>query len=429
MDMKEKHSFITSTQKHVNPDEAKYYINADYFLFYMKASNECWRELAVSISPMLPYIQKNSVDFDLADYILYEHEYAQDMDMSGIVLSDLRYIAKIRKPNAEIIVVGKSANVEKLLKPNEISNITFWGDHYAEKFGKKFGFSCTDDPFVLDTKGRLNIWPVNGCMRKCGFCRRTYMDIKFESLPLEEIKLRLDYLKENHPELLQKISLRAENLTEYGIDLYGEQRLQDILNLLNSYIEIKQIEMPIGMAICEITPAILEAICRCKKITHIGLNVETGSNRLLKLINKPHTIENAIEIYSTIRKAIPNIYFDCTAMVGLPTETLVDIEGLAKFFEIAQPDWVTLMYYGLAPGHPLAKLPQLSQGLRKYHQHFLLRLLRQQFKSGKRTKPIQIRYAKSRKPGSRKTVRMQRRFDFFKKTYGPLLQNYVIEYI
>lgn len=123
------------------------------------------------------------------------------------------------------------------------------------------------------------------------------------------------------------ICLRAENLTEYGIDIYGKQRLQDLIKLIDSYEEVKYILLfPIGLSICEITDEILDAICNIKKIVpNIALNLEVGSNRLLKLIEKNHTRERAIHIFKELRKAHPNTYISTSIMIGFPTETLTDI--------------------------------------------------------------------------------------------------------
>ena len=77
------------------------------------------------------------------------------------------------------------------------------------------------------------------------------MNIKFESIPLEVIKENLDFIKEVAPEKMKHISLRAENLTEYGIDIYGEQKLDELLNLINSYDEVEMFSFPIGLAIGE----------------------------------------------------------------------------------------------------------------------------------------------------------------------------------
>ncbi|MDE5631033.1 MAG: hypothetical protein K2I70_05480, partial [Bacilli bacterium] len=104
-------------------------INAD-FIFY-HCYEECPREMMVSYYPMMPLLE-NTVPFEEADYILYGHCYARIRDMSNIVLRELLYIDKHRKPGAEIIVVGKSANIESVLN-GYIKNITFLKDHFTEK--------------------------------------------------------------------------------------------------------------------------------------------------------------------------------------------------------------------------------------------------------------------------------------------------------
>lgn len=219
------------------------------------------------------------------------HMYARCDDYSDFVAKQLENIARSRKPGAEIIVLGKAANAEKLLN-GSISNITFWGDHFTEKLGKKFDMDIKEEYFVYnDIEKHLAIWPVDGCLNKCKFCRRPYMEIKFESLSLETIRTNLDLIRLDTPELMRKISIRAENLTEYGIDIYGKLMLHELIYLINSYDEVKEIEFPIGMCIGEITPQILEALCYSKKITKLAMNLETGSDRLLKFIGKKHTCE------------------------------------------------------------------------------------------------------------------------------------------
>ena len=165
----------------------------------------------VSYFPMLPLLEEQ-VRIEEADYILYCHAYARCEDMSHVVLKELKYLDSIRKPGAEIIVVGKAANAERLLN-GSIKNITFWMSHFTEKLGKKFGLDIKEQYFVWDDeKKRLAIWPVDGCLRKCHFCRRSYMYIPFESLSLETIRQNLDFIRDTEPEKLKTICLRAENL-------------------------------------------------------------------------------------------------------------------------------------------------------------------------------------------------------------------------
>ena len=379
-------------------NKCKFKINADFILKYLYL--ECYREQMVSFITLLPIIE-NSVPFKEADYILYMHPYARIQDASEFVLSELRRIDKYRKKDAEIIVIGKSANAEKKLN-GSIKNITFWGDHFAEKLGKRFGIDIKERYFVYDDiEKQLAIWPVDGCMQKCGFCRRSYMDIKFESIPLEIIKENLDFIKKVAPEKMKRISLRAENLTEYGIDIYGEPKLDELLELINSYDEVERFDFPIGLAIGEITPKILKALCNLKKIGGIRLNLETGTNRLLELIGKHHTNEQAINIFHTIQKYHPKAIIFTTIMIGLPTEEIIDMYSLADLIAEAKPNEVFCVFYGDNPDQPLAKLPQLSESLREYH----LKILIKQLAKKVNFKMFFLYYRIFKNKSSRKTVK------------------------
>lgn len=393
--------------KYADPKDVKYKINADWLK--QNAAQDCYREIMVSFLPMVPLLE-DTVQFEDADYILYAHPYARCEDASDAVLRQLKFIAENRKKGAQILVVGKAANAEKLLN-GSIENITFWHDYYAEELGKKFGFNIKDQYIVYndywydhaklhpDKKGQLNIWPVNGCNQKCKFCRRSYMYIPFEIIPLEEIKEKLDWYQENYPERMEYVSLRAENLTEYPW-------LAELIDLLDSYPEIKKIEIPIGMAIGGITKKILRAICRCDKIVEIGLNPETANDRLLKVIGKQHTKKWAMYVFRKIRKAHPDIRIESTIMIGLPTETIEDIYELADFLGKIQLDYIHCNYYIDNPRQPLSKFPQISETLREYH----LKILIKQLMANPVTdwsRPFEVQYYAIVRRNSRKYVRLQ----------------------
>ena len=347
-------------------------INADFVRAY--SIEECDRELMVSYLPMLPLLE-HTVPIEEADYILYMHMYARCDDLSDFVEKQIRKIAKIRKKGAEIIVLGKAANVQEGIG-KDIENITYWHSHFTEKLGKKFNIDIKDQYFVYDVKNEsLNMWPVNGCLQKCKFCRRSYMYIPFESLSLETIKKQLDYIREKTPEQLNKINIRAENLTEYGIDIYGGQMLHKLIDMINEYDEIHEVSIIIGLSIGEINSEILEALCRCKKITHIAMNIETGSDRLLKFIGKKHTCEQVKYVFSEIRKSLPNAQISTTMMLGLPSENMGDILDTAKIILEAKPTNILCNFFICSPHSPLAKYPQLSQSCKEYHLRSLLKYL------------------------------------------------------
>lgn len=399
------------------PEEVKYKINADFLQFNCINAAECYRELMVSFFPMLPLLGQ-TVELDEADYILYAHPYARSEDMSPSVIADLEYIAQKRKENAEIIVVGKAANVEPLLN-GSISNITFYESHYTEALGKRFDMDIRDHYLVYDTnpkRTKLNMWPVNGCLRKCKFCRRTYMNIPFESVSLKKIKADLDHIKNTTPELLECIDLRAENLTEYGIDIYGKPMLHKLIDLLDSYDEIKRISITIGLAIPEITDEILETLCKCKKFFKININPEVGSNRLLEVIGKDITREKTIHIIKELRKAHSDLYIESVIMIGFPTETLLDIYELADLIEQTQIDSILCNFVEIAPKCLLTDLPPLSENLKKYHSELLINLLKKQ----KRSRSLDIIYGAVPPKGKRSTYRFNQRAAYMMEQYSLL---------
>ena len=265
-----------------------------------------------------------------------------------------------------------------------------------------------EEYFVFDEDGRwLNIWPVDGCNRSCYFCRRSYMHIPFESLPLDYIKEQLDWYKENNPKKLDHIMLRAENLTEYGLDLYGYQALPELLELLNSYPEIKAISMPIGLAIREIDNRILNALCACNKLYNVYTNVEAGTNRLLDVIGKGHTREKAIEVFKRLRLSNPDIVLHTNVMIGLPTENIEDIVSLADLINTIEPNSLYVLRYRTDPSQPLAKYPYMSNELWAYHLKLFLRLLRE----GKRNISLHIKTIKVPKYKSRSYNRIAKQLE------------------
>lgn len=376
--LKEKEKILYEKPKYKDINSLKYKINA--WPMISNLPHECERERFVSYYQMVPMILDTAYPFSEADYIVYGHPFARCEDFTEDVLSDLKHINNLRKEGSELIIVGKATNIKPYIE-GKYDNVTYVPSHFTEYLGKRFGYDMKEQYFVYDDLKKnfktLNMWPVDGCLNKCGFCRRTYMNIPFESLSLDYIKEKLDWYKENHPEQMEIFQIRAENLTEYGIDIYGKPMLHKLIDLVERYDEIKELHLPIGMNIGEITDEILDSLCRSKKLARIALNLETGSNRMLKLINKSHTREDAIRVYKTLRSHHPELYIATTIMIGLPTEGLEDILQLGNLINEVEPNFVLCNNYSYADKHPIAKYPQLSENVVYLHQDFLMKLLKE----------------------------------------------------
>jgi len=339
---------------------------------------DCYREQLVSFFQMAPLMNK-TVPIEEADYILYANPFARVQDFTDSVLEELEEIDKRRKAGSEIIICGKATNIKDIIK-DKYSNITYVPSHFTEYIGKRFEIDMKEEYVVYDDRnGVLNIWPVDGCLNKCGFCRRTYMDIPFESQSIEYLKERLDWYKENHPEQMKGVSLRAENLNQYGLDLEGKRTLNKVIDLLDSYDEIECIGLSIGYCIGETNKAMIESLANCNKIVNMVLYFETGSNRLLKLIGKKHTCEMAKAFVKVMRAYHPNMEISVAVMIGLPTEELVDIISLGDLLMECNIDFVHCNYYGYVDKHPLAIYPQLSEQVKKLHLKYLINYIKKHY--------------------------------------------------
>lgn len=305
-----------------------------------------------------------TVPLEEADYILYANPFARVQDFTDSVLKELEEINQKRKDTAEVIICGKATNIKNIIG-DKYSNITYIPSHFTEYVGKRFEIDMSEEYVVYDDRnGVLNIWPVDGCLNKCGFCRRTYMDIPFESQSIDFLKEKLDGFRENHPEQMRVVSLRAENLNQYGLDLDGERTLNKVIDLLNSYDEIECISLSIGFCLGETTEAIINSLANCNKIVSMDLYFET-SDRLLKLIGKKHTCEMAKCFVEFMRSYHPNMNILVAVMIGLPTEELADIISLGNLLMECDIDFVHCNYYGYVDKHPLATYPQLSEQVKK----------------------------------------------------------------
>ena len=357
-------------------EDYKYKINATEL--QKNIYQDSYREQLVSFFQMAPLIKK-TVPLEEADYILYANPTARVQDFTDSILEELASIDKRRKPGSEIIICGKACNIKPFIE-GKYANITYVPSHYAEYVGKRFEIDMKEEYVVYDDRNKiLNIWPVDGCLNKCTFCRRSYMEIPFESQELSFLRERLDWFKEHHPEQMEYVSLRAENLTQYGIDINNKKELHKVIELIESYDEVKYISIAIGLCLEEFTKELVVTIGVSNKIIGMSIYPETGSDRLLKLTGKKHDSSYAKRIINAIKKCNPYIEISAAFMIGLPTETLEEVEETAKFINECNLDHVYINYYGCAPRQPLAKLEQHSDQVKRLHLKHLIKYLKENY--------------------------------------------------
>lgn len=167
-----------------------------------------------------------------------------------------------------------------------------------------------------------------GCNRPCSFCAIPLMRGKHVSKPIEQIVLEAENLVKNGT---KEIMLIAQESTYYGMDLYGERRLKELLEKLSEVKGLEWIRLHYAYPSQfpeEILPVMAAKSNICK---YLDIPVQHISDNVLKNMRRGITRRKTYELLNTIRETVPGITLRTTLLVGHPGETEQDFEELKQF--------------------------------------------------------------------------------------------------
>lgn len=257
-------------------------------------------------------------------------------------------------------------NPDSLLQT--LSSETF-SDFESNVFGKAIG--CGNN--------EANIYIANGCLNNCAFCKLVYQKYPLNSVEPEEVKHLIDLALEAG---INNINFIATNITQYGIDIYSEPRLMDIVDYVESIDAIKKYSL-IGFSYKDaIRYGFAVPLSESPKLDYISGSLETGSPRLLEMIHKGFTVE---EIIAYVKEMNFKYHrrLDLNIISGLPTETEDDVTATLRALDELYPYRVGINEYVSSPFlKHLNSFPQLSDDeIRKHTQIYESELKRKRVKT------------------------------------------------
>ena len=158
-----------------------------------------------------------------------------------------------------------------------------------------------------------------GCDKFCSFCVVPYTRGPEYSRPFDKIILEAEELIKNGA---KEIILLGQNVNAYSYKKkIKEYRISDIINKLENYSELKRIRYTTSHP-RDMTDDLIECYSTSKKLMpFVHLPIQSGSNKILKLMNRKHTVEQYIEIYEKLKKINPDIEFSSDFIISYPGET------------------------------------------------------------------------------------------------------------
>ncbi len=171
---------------------------------------------------------------------------------------------------------------------------------------------------------------MNGCNNFCSYCVVPYVRGREKSRPVADIKREFESLVSSG---YKDITLLGQNVNSYGKDLAEGYDFADILNELNKIEGDFRIRFMTSHP-KDATEKLFRTIAACDKVCkHIHLPFQSGSDRILKLMNRRYTSADYIGLVEKARQLIPVVTFTSDVIVGFPTETEEDFLDTLKLIK------------------------------------------------------------------------------------------------
>ncbi len=222
-----------------------------------------------------------------------------------------------------------------------------------------------------DDRARLRITPRHlaylkvseGCDRFCTFCAIPYMRGKHVTKPIEQV---VEEARELAGDGVRELILVAQDMTYYGVDLYGRPRLADLLRELDQIDELEWIRILYNYP-SFFTDELYEVLAGSRRIIpYLDMPLQHINDRLLKVMNRRHTRAETEAIINRLRSTIPGLVLRTTFIVGFPGETEAEFAELLDFVTATRFERLGVFVYSLELDTPAARLPdQLADSIKQ----------------------------------------------------------------
>ncbi len=263
-----------------------------------------------------------------------------------------RYKDEIMKELPEIDVIIGATNYDKIVEAigtdeeSIVDDINYTPRPIAER--------------IVTTNASMAYFKIaEGCNKLCTYCIIPHIRGRYRSMPMDSLiasaeKLASDGIKE--------LVLVAQETTLYGVDLYGEKKLPELLTKLS---EIEGIEW-IRLLYCypeEITDDLIEVMATNPKICHyVDIPIQHSENEILKRMGRRTSREDIVELVGRLRTAMPDIAIRTTLISGFPSETQELHDGLVDFVDECEFDRLGVFTYSPEEGTPAAEYEDQVDG-------------------------------------------------------------------
>lgn len=273
------------------------------------------------------------------------------MRESGEILNDL---IRKKQDNCKIIITGCIDKINPDFKKGFNKCVALDIHAISKYLGAKYSFDDLDiSDTIIDTlettkKGIFNIITSKGCLGSCSYCAikkaRGILKSKSISDIIEEFKNGID-------KGFRKLVLWGDDFGAYGKDIKSSytELLRSIMGAIPSYISYQLYLHRLNAQWIISSIDELSEILSTNRIKMIYSPVQSGSNKILKLMNRHYKAEDVIGCFKKIKQYFPNVLLKTDIMVGFPTEKGLDVEKTINLIKEIRFDEIVVFKYSGIP--------------------------------------------------------------------------------
>ena len=261
-----------------------------------------------------------------------------------ILLKKERYIDAVIGPQSYHQIHDTILKLEK-----KTTQLNFTEFDVIEKFDKLNSFKNSDNKI----SSFLTI--QEGCDKFCKFCVVPYTRGPEYSRSFKEILLEANQLVNNGS---KEITLLGQNVNAYNFD---SKKLSDIISEISKIKNLKRIRYTTSHP-RDFSKDLIEVHKNCEKLMPlVHLPVQSGSNKVLKAMNRKHSIKEYLKVVEKLIEFKPNIKFSSDFIIGYPTETYEDFQQTLKLMNNIKFINSYSFIFSARPGTPAYNLEMVSE--------------------------------------------------------------------